>query len=382
MKRRLGYIFTMLIVLFGLTVINILIYAIINFRSERGILSVDDVSNLIVYSGDEYQVNPDCYKILDEKSAFAMIIDDSGNVIWEYKKPEDVPDKYGMKDVTTFSRWYLNDYPVKTWLRDEGILVIGRPKNSSWKYNIEFNMKGLNQMLYIFPVLLVIDLVILFFLPILITRKWIMNRENSRTEWIAGVSHDIRTPLSIVMGSVEPGSVVERQCQKIKNLIGNLNTENKLESGTGKWNTENIVVVSLLREIICDFINSYEEGYTFELDADEDLEEYTISADASLIRRMIDNLIINSIVHNEKGCNIVVSFKALKRGKALISISDDGEGADSEKIKGLNAKLKPEYLPEHGLGIRVVKQVARKYRYKIKFSSEKKEGFKSEIIVH
>ena len=43
----------------------------------------------------------------------------------------------------------------------------------------------------------------------------------------------------------------------------------------------------------------------------------------------------------------------------MLTIENDGLGCDAEKLKVLNAKLKPEYLPEHGLGIRVVKQVAK-----------------------
>ena len=381
MKRGLSYIFTMLLVLFTLLIINIMVLGYINIWGESRMPAIKELTGLIVYDGDKYQVNPYLYEVLDEKSAFAMIIDDSGRVIWEYNKPSDIPDKYGLKDIASFSRWYLNDYPVSTWTRDDGILVIGRPKDSSWKYNIEINMKSLNGMYDIFPYMLLVDVLILFFLPIVITRKWIMKRENSRTEWIAGVSHDIRTPLSIVMGSVEKGSVVEKQCIKIKNLIGNLNTENKLESGTGKWNNEKIQIVPLMREIVCDFINSYEDGYSFEMNTDEAMEDYSISADPALIRRMIENLLNNSIMHNEKGCNITVSFEPYKRGKGLLTISDDGQGANQDKIKVLNSRLKSDYLPEHGLGIRVVKQVARKYRYKIKFMSEKGQGFDTKIIV-
>lgn len=178
---------------------------------------------------------------------------------------------------------------------------------------------------------------------------------------------------------VEKGSVIEKQCFRIRDLIGNLNTENKLDSGTGKWNEENFKLVSLLREIVCDYINSYEENYTFELDTNEKLEEYTINADNTLIRRMIENLITNSITHNENGCNVKISLREDTKGKVMLTIEDDGLGCDAEKLKVLNAKLKPEYLPEHGLGIRVVKQVAKKNRYRISFLSEKDKYFRCEI---
>ena len=62
-------------------------------------------------------------------------------------------------------------------------------------------------------------------------------------------------------------------------------------------------------------------------------------------------------------------------------VSDDGAGASGIKIRSLNSKLKSDYLPEHGLGMRVVKQVARKYKYRVFFSSEEGKGFATEVVI-
>ena len=76
-----------------------------------------------------------------------------------------------------------------------------------------------------------------------------------------------------------------------------------------------------------------------------------------------------------------VTLEKAPGGKAKLTILDNGEGADEVKIKSLNAEIKSDYLPEHGLGIRVVKQVAKKYKYSVKFSSVPGEYFKSELIL-
>ena len=99
------------------------------------------------------------------------------------------------------------------------------------------------------------------------------------------------------------------------------------------------------------------------------------------IRRMIENLISNSVTHNEKGCNIIVSLKQAPKGRVKLVISDDGAGTSGIKIRTLNSKLRSDYLPEHGLGIRVVKQVARKYKYRVLFSSEEGKGFSTEVLI-
>ena len=381
MKKISGYLLSMMLVLASLIVIDIFVMFFLCVQKQENYLNtshIEKVSEKIINADGEYQVDGSVYELLDKTGSFAMIIDDSGSVIWNHNMPSDIPDSYGIKDVASFTRWYLNDYPTYTWTRDDGILVIGHPKGSRWKYCLEINANTMDGMIKFGPYMFFANVLILLLLPFLITRKWMINREKARTEWIAGVSHDIRTPLSIVMGSVEKGSVEEKQCFKIRGLIGNLNTENKLEAGTGKWNNEKINLTSLLREILCDYINTYED-YSFDLQVDEKLENYSIQADVMLIRRMLENIITNSIVHNEKGCEITATLSDRGKGKARLVICDNGQGTSEQKIKLLNAKIKNAYLPEHGLGIRVVKQVAKKYKYAVRFSSEENEYFKCEI---
>ena len=383
MNKISGYILSMLLVLVALVMANILVLGFIVLKpwGTKDALSAENISGGVIYENGTYSINPEVASKLDEHSSFAMILNNEGKVVWSYNCPSELPSSYELKDVASFSRWYLMDYPVYTQIRDEGLLILGLPKNSTWKYRFDFSMTTVTGLVSALPFIILIDIVLLILLPILITRHWLKAREKSRTEWIAGVSHDIRTPLSIVMGSVEKGSAAEKQCFRIRDLIGNLNTENKLDSGTGKWNKESIALAPLLREILCDYINTYEEDYTFNPEIDENLEDFKISADSALIRRMIDNLINNSILHNEKGCEIDVTLEKAPGGKAKLTILDNGEGADEVKIKSLNAEIKSDYLPEHGLGIRVVKQVAKKYKYSVKFSSVPGEYFKSELIL-
>ena len=383
MKKFSGYLLSMLLVLIALAIADMAVFTFISIktRGTNTILKAEAVSAAVTDTDGSFTIDENMEAKLDKYSAFAMIIGNDGEVIWEHNLPSELPTSYELKDIVSFTRWYLNDYPVYTWIRDDGILVLGLPKGSTWKYPVELSVSAVSSMFYTLPYILVTNVVILILLPILITRHWLKARERSRTEWIAGVSHDIRTPLSIVMGSVEKGSVAEKQCFKIRDLIGNLNTENKLDSGTGKWNEEQIEISPLLREILCDYINTYEPDYTFNPEIDESLENFTINADRALIRRMIDNLITNSIVHNEKGCEISVSLKPDEKGHVKLTVLDNGEGADEAKVKALNKDLKNDYLPEHGLGIRVVKQVAKKYKYNVKFSSFPGKFFMSEIAL-
>lgn len=382
MKHLVRYFSTMGIVLVLLVLIDfgILVGVTLGTRGENYFVSVENVSNSIKKKDTGYVVESTQLEKMDELNAFLLIIGEDGQLNWQYHKPEDVPEQFSLSDVAGFSRWYLKDYPVYTWKREEGILVVGFPKNSLWKYMLEFRLETFELMITAVPYIIICNLLLLILLPLWITKQWAKTKEKQRTEWIAGVSHDIRTPLSIVMGHAKEGGIIEKQCLRIRDLVNNLNTENKLETGTGKWNEDKIKLSALIREIICDYMNLGEEQYSFEIDIDSELENTVITADEGLIRRMLDNMISNAMHHNTSGCEVNVLLKKDSKGRVMLSIIDNGKGVSEKMLKKLNRRLEHDYLPEHGLGIRVVKQIARKYRYKVFFKSEAYKYFECDIL--
>ena len=61
-------------------------------------------------------------QVLDEDQLWAMLIGQDGEILWGYDLPEDLPERYSLTDVASFSRWYLQDYPVQVWVREDGLL--------------------------------------------------------------------------------------------------------------------------------------------------------------------------------------------------------------------------------------------------------------------
>lgn len=384
MKHLTRYLGTMIIVVVFLITLDLGLMLVVNFatKGNRFTISAEHVSQSISQKDGDYILEKEMQEKMDDINAFLLIIGQDGELNWEYHRPEDVPTKYSLCDVASFSKWYLKDYPVYTWIRDNEILVIGFPKNSLWKYTVEYQLDTLNAMLMAIPYIIIGNILIIVILPLWLTKRWQKRKERQRTEWIAGVSHDIRTPLSIVLGHAKKGGIIEKQCLRIRDLVGNLNTENKLEAGTGKWDEKELKLASLVREIVCDYMNLNQEQYTFDFSMDESIENANIVADETLMRRMIDNLINNAIRHNESGCEIVVSIKSCTKDKVMLCIADNGSGVTEDTLKKLNGRLEHDYLPEHGLGIRVVKQIAKKYRYKVKFRNREEKGLACDILLH
>lgn len=63
--------------------------------------------------------------ILTQTDTWAMLLDENGTVIWQNSLPKGLPLEYSATDIAIFSKWYLDDYPVKVWKHPDGLLVIG-----------------------------------------------------------------------------------------------------------------------------------------------------------------------------------------------------------------------------------------------------------------
>ena len=83
--------------------------------------------------------------------AWCMVLDDNGNVKWDYKLPSELNRHYTINDIANFTRWYLDDYPVFCQTKDYGLFVIGLPKGSLWKYTFSVLRRFLRNVVHNLP---------------------------------------------------------------------------------------------------------------------------------------------------------------------------------------------------------------------------------------
>lgn len=396
--RRVRKITTYFIIL-GMTLCfllvgNLFLVLFINWEtdSDRAYVRVGRIAECMNEDATgQYSMSEEGIDIIDFYNGFAMLISDLGEVVWEYKMPEELPRHYERADIARFTRWYLQDYPVFVHIIEDNILVVGRQKHTIWKHQMIYSLDTFVAYINYFPIVILIDIVILVLVPILLLRRDMRKKEQMRTTWIAGISHDIRTPLAVVIGDAESirqvcnekepelakrAERIQTQVIQIRTLIMNLNTDNKLTFGMGKWKKEEIRIAALLREVLCDMINREPgEQYEFDIIIDAEAEEQVVTGDRELIKRMLENLIGNAICHNSEGCRIVVR---LQKDKRLI-IADDGCGVSKEQLKSMRKPLFMETLGEHGLGIRLVKRIVKLHHWKIRFRQNGSSGLCCEI---
>ena len=383
--------------------------------------SISQLADGLTKSDGVYTLTESARETIEKRFQWAMLLDDDGKVIWSENLPGDVPLQFTVSDVAGFTRWYLNDYPVYVWRHPDGLFVLGSAKGSEWKSGIELPQRVMDNTLVWIPPVLILNgiaallLALLFGLRLFRSLKplakgiedmaakrpvnlstrgllgdlaaginktsaqltkqetYLSKRDNARTTWIAGVSHDIRTPLSLVMGyasqfeedlELSPSKrnqagIIRRQSERIKALVSDLNLASKLEYDMQPLRQDFVALAPLLRVVVADFLNGgLNNCYSIDVVINENAQNSKVIGDEELLRRAVSNLVTNSIRHNPNGCAIKVALNKNMRNCSL-SIFDSGVGFTHEMLDNLNHPKNSVELENHGLGLTIVQQVIK-----------------------
>ncbi len=71
--------------------------------------------------------------LLQSNHIWAMFLNQHGERVWSVDIPQEIPTKYTIGEIAVFSKGYLKDYPVFVWDMEDGLLVLGYPKDSYMK---------------------------------------------------------------------------------------------------------------------------------------------------------------------------------------------------------------------------------------------------------
>lgn len=193
-----------------------------------------------------------------------------------------------------------------------------------------------------------------------------------RKELIANISHDLRTPLTMIKGYSEmmrdiPGEnspenvqVIIDETTRLSELVGDLMDLSKLQSGAKKPDK----TVFDLTEIVQVTLQRYDtlirhEGYRIEVHAEE---QAYVCADRTMILQVIYNLINNAVNYTGESKRVVVS-QTLRENCVRLAVSDDGEGIPPDKISEIwdryyrVDKVHKRAVMGTGLGLSIVKSV-------------------------
>ncbi len=438
-------------------IINFVVFAIIMTRLSPNTdaspykIAIETGKSLQIYN-NEYVLSDEMSAKLNANNVWAILIDnDTLQVVWKTENvPDSIPSTYTLSDIADLAIGYIDGYPTYTGETANGIVVLGFPKDSfwkhtraSWNYSLIANFPHTVLMVLFVNIFLILLIYVMANIKLLKSIKPITKgiqdlsagepvhipengllseisaninhtsdilqeqqyqlrkKERARANWIAGVSHDIRTPLSMVMGYAgqlensqtfseaerKKATVIVKQSKRMKDLINDLNLASKLEYDMQPLTKKQENAVAVVRQVVVDFINmDIDARFPIEWETDDELYVCNINADKDLLKRAVANLIQNSINHNENGCTIYVSVIS-KDGNCIICVEDNGVGASDEQIEHLNNT--PHYMvcdtstteQRHGLGLLIVKQIIDGHNGKTKIDHSKYGGLKVTLIL-
>lgn len=410
---------------------------------------VKTVANKLEGSNGVYSLDTQVEKLLKHNHLWAMLVNNTGQVSWSYALPTEIPQTYSLTEVAKFSRSFLMDYPVLVWEHPDGLVVIGYPKDSYGKYYLSYPIDFVASIPLILVGLLIgnILLALLFSMllggrlivplkslvngihalaheqPVHIKPKGILSelaeslnhasdtlkaknkmlktRDEARFNWIAGISHDIRTPLSMILGYAsdleenpnlpqeqqKQAAIIRQQGVKLRELVKDLNLVSMLEYEMQPLVNKPMRLAPIARQVASDFLNNgLDEKYNIQLDIED--ETVTVNGDEKLLTRALTNLVQNSITHNPQGCEIRIQIPQSNIAQQLCSIIvfDNGQGISQDQLSDLmelpySDKRKHRRSNGHGLGIPIVTRIAKAHGGQLELFSDIQEGLTAIIYL-
>lgn len=447
----------MLVVIINiLTIFGVYIF---NMASHKNTITLKNSPETFVRNFEKYMyddngilaLSEEGYELLQESGAWIQVLNDYGEEISNINSPSDAPKKYTPFDMVNNYKYeerpYINFMLEKNLSSGHVNVILALPNNNIERVTLNFSLDSvMYQTKIIIIITLIIDAIIALIFGYLFSRKLtkpiseiITNidilskgnynlytkekgiykavfenindlsstlRENEnqrkelesmREEWLANITHDIKTPLASIQGYAEIISdkdyeftrdemqeyteIIYSKSKYIRELVDELNLSTRLKNNALSLNKQNTNLVALLRNVVIDILNdSRYENRNIEFNSNIDVIEKEV--DVMLLKRALTNLIFNAVVHNNESVEVKVEIK--KIDKINISIKDNGNGINTKDLKHIFDRYyrgtnTGEAHKGSGLGMAISKEIINNHGGEIQINS--KLGCGTEILI-
>ncbi|MEQ8196950.1 MAG: HAMP domain-containing sensor histidine kinase, partial [Clostridiaceae bacterium] len=224
--------------------------------------------------------------------------------------------------------------------------------------------------------------------------------EKLRTEFFANISHELKTPLNIILSTIQVNSMIvqneeklinekkimdninieKQNCFRLLRLINNLIDSTKLDSSSLELNMVNYNIVSLVEDI-SQSVAGYIKNNNLTLTFDTDIEEKIIACDLDKIERIMLNLLSNAIKFTEPGGSIFVNIIDGEE-YIIVTVEDTGIGIPEDKLNEIFDRFRQvdksftRKTEGSGIGLSLVKSLVEMHGGTISAESKYGEGTK------
>jgi two-component system, OmpR family, sensor histidine kinase BaeS len=194
-----------------------------------------------------------------------------------------------------------------------------------------------------------------------------------RRKMTADIAHDLRTPLSVILGytealadgkldpETEMFSIIHSEAQHLSHLIDDLKVLSLADAGELPLNLQHVAPEKLLRRTAEAYrVQAEKMGIKISVDHAQDLPE--INVDVDRMAQVFGNLMSNAMRYTAHGGEIVLGAR-LNNAEVELSVADNGAGIPPEDIPNIfersyrGDKARTRHNSESGLGLAIVKSL-------------------------
>ena len=224
--------------------------------------------------------------------------------------------------------------------------------------------------------------------------------ERVRTEFVANVSHELKTPLTSILGYVETlkeGAVEDKEnrmkflstiddhAKKLSELVEDLLLLSSVESGKNSLRIQAVDFEKAIDRTL-DYLNFKIREKKIKIEKEISPRPFLIKADPALLERVISNLLDNAVKYSSAGGRVVVrAFQ--QSGMARIEVHDEGIGiaeADIPRIFERFYRVDKSRARESGgagLGLSIVKHIVESHGGRVEVESALEKGSKFSVTL-
>lgn len=240
-------------------------------------------------------------------------------------------------------------------------------------------------------------------------QQFMLNRAHEydklRTEFFSNISHDLRTPLNVMLSSLQmlnlmlnENSFIDKKdkfisyitimtqnSKRMLKIINNIIDMARIDSGFMQLYMHNYNIVEVIEDITLTVVD-YARNKGISIQFDTEIEELIMACDKVKIERVMLNLLSNAVKFTNEGGSILVYISTNTNGdKVYISVKDNGIGISKEKYDWIFKRFAQEdnsatrMNEGSGIGLSIVKSLVEMHKGNITLISE--PGIGSEFVV-
>jgi two-component system phosphate regulon sensor histidine kinase PhoR len=215
----------------------------------------------------------------------------------------------------------------------------------------------------------------------------------AHTDFVANASHELRTPLASIIGYVETLTESEqgldpqttrrfletvlREAIRLQSLVSDLMSLSRIEAVKHEQPAERLDLAKLVS------VAAKEAGTPFDkprVMVTVPKEEILVRGDRQQLEQLVRNLVDNALKYGDSDQPVKVSLEADEDDRALLTVSDRGEGIDPEHIPHLTRRFyrtdpgRSRAAGGTGLGLAIVKHIVERHRGRLDFASKLGHG--------